>query len=307
MTQKKVLRFLAALVVILAAAYYWLFVSSPAPAASGFTIDLERLRQLASSMPGERPTEIRVEHVMDFVAPEMATISVGSPARTTMWGVAYQLVYPDGHTAILDTAMDEAQAKALGTVSNFDPAAYQRMITAMDRASWIAITHEHPDHIGGLASHPRATQLFAKSVKLTREQLDNRKPMLPVKLDEASIKGYQPLAYEQMFALAPGVALEKAPGHTPGSQLVFVVKSDGTEILFLGDVAWRMRNVELERGRPKLIELMVGEDRSAVLAELRAIHALASANQKLRIIAGHDQGNVEEMTSGGVLKTKFLE
>ena len=44
-----------------------------------------------------------------------------------MWGVAYQLNYPD-HTMIVDTAMSDAQAKSLGTVSGFYPEAYARMI-----------------------------------------------------------------------------------------------------------------------------------------------------------------------------------
>ena len=32
-------------------------------------------------------------------------------------------------------------------------------------------------------------------------------------------------------------------GYTPGSQMVYVKRADGREILFLGDVAWQMSNI----------------------------------------------------------------
>ena len=38
----------------------------------------------------------------------------------------------------------------------FDEAAYGRVIAAMGVAAKVAVTHEHPDHIGGVARFPRA-------------------------------------------------------------------------------------------------------------------------------------------------------
>jgi hypothetical protein len=99
----------AALAVIGAGAYYWLFLESPTPGEARFALDIKEVRRLADSMPGDRPVAIRFEHVMDFKAPAAATVTGDGWNQSTLWGVAYQLVYPD-HTVILDTAMSNDQA-----------------------------------------------------------------------------------------------------------------------------------------------------------------------------------------------------
>ena len=61
---------LAALAIIGAGAYYWEFLEAPEPdAAAPFDLDMTQVRRLADSLPGDHPTAIRFEHVMDFQAP----------------------------------------------------------------------------------------------------------------------------------------------------------------------------------------------------------------------------------------------
>ena len=88
----------------------------------------------------------------------------------------------------------------------------------MSTATQIVITHEHMDHIGGLTTHADLARVLPKA-KLTREQLSEPERSLPARFPERALDGYQPLVYEQYHAIAPGVVLIKAPGHTPGSQM----------------------------------------------------------------------------------------
>jgi glyoxylase-like metal-dependent hydrolase (beta-lactamase superfamily II) len=54
-----------------------------------------------------------------------------------------------------------------------------------------------------------------------------------------------------MLAIAPGVVLKKAQGHTPGSQMVFVALASGSELLFVGDVVWNFDAVTQLKYRRK--------------------------------------------------------
>lgn len=299
--QRKLWLALVAFAVIIGGAYYWLFLESP-PLEGKFEIDIKEVRRLATAVDGQRPREIRYEHVMDFKAPDAATVTGDSWKQSTLWGVAYQIVYPD-HTAILDTAMNGEQAKASGMVTGYYPEAYARLMQAMSKASLIFVTHEHPDHIGGLAAHPDLARLLATSVKVNKEQINN--PEYSAKFPDGAFANYKPFDYERYYALAPGIVLIKNPGHTLGSQMVFVRQADGAELLFLGDTAWIMRNVELVKGKPRFIANKIGERRNEVLPQLAAIRALAQAEPKLLIVPGHDGGTINELTKRGVLQEGF--
>jgi glyoxylase-like metal-dependent hydrolase (beta-lactamase superfamily II) len=175
----------------------------------------------------------------------------------------------------------------------------------MSGAQMILVTHEHADHIGGLAAHPDVARLFKTSVKITKEQANNPEHTKPAVFPEGTMTGYQPLVYDRYTTVAPGIVLIKGPGHTLGSQMVFVKKADGTEFLFLGDVAWIMRNVELVRGRPRYISNMLGEERNEVLPQLATVHALAEAEPKLVVVPGHDAATIANLAGRSVLKQGF--
>jgi glyoxylase-like metal-dependent hydrolase (beta-lactamase superfamily II) len=290
---------LAGLVVMAGAAYYWLLGQSPAPQGR-FDLDMGEVRRLAGSLPGWKPIDIRVEHVADFRAPAAAMVAGDGWHQETMQALSYQLVYPD-RTVILDTAMNAGQAKEMGSVSGFNQDAYDRMIKAMSSASLILVTHEHPDHIGGLAAHPELLRV----ARLTREQVNNPEHMLPARFADHAFSGYQALVYERYYAAAPGVVLIKAPGHSLGSQMIFVQRQDGAEVLFLGDVAWSMRNVVTVRERPRYIAHMLAEDRDAVLRQLATLHSLADAEPKIHLVPGHDGGPVADLLKRGIMREKF--
>jgi glyoxylase-like metal-dependent hydrolase (beta-lactamase superfamily II) len=288
--------------VIVAGAYYLLVMHSPSE-GSAYSVDIAKVRELANSIPGDKPAEVRYEHIMDFQFAE-AMVTAGDPWTWTPIPVySWQLVYPD-KTIIVDTAMNREIAKPEALVPMYSAAAYQRMQSAMDEASEIVLTHEHMDHIGGLAASKNLPALLPK-LKLTDEQLNNPSGMAPAELPAAVMKGYKPIHYESMMALAPGVVLIKSPGHTPGSQMVYVQRADGRELILMGDVSWHMRNIEVVRERPLFMTLIVHENRDQVMGEFKALHALQQAEPKLKLIPGHDGAVVKALSEEGLVTQGF--
>lgn len=216
---------------------------------------------------------------------------------------SYQLIFPD-RTAIIDTALDEASGKA-ADVASFDADAYGRMSAALEHAALIVVTHEHMDHLGGLATHKNLAKPLAVA-RLTKEQVDNPDGMAPVKFPPRALDGYVPLSYDRYEAVAPGVVLIKAPGHTPGSQMVYVQRADGAEHLFLGDVAWHRRNIDVQRERARLVtDFLIKEDRDAVMLQLAELKRLAEAEPKLAIMPGHDAVELDRFTRSRLLAPGF--
>ncbi|MFM9864384.1 MAG: MBL fold metallo-hydrolase [Micropepsaceae bacterium] len=285
------------LVALGAAAYYWLIVDASGPwGGNAYAIDLAEVRSLANSIRNDKPTEIRLERIAAFKMPFTAMVAGESWAEIDAPVYSYQVVYPGAAAVVIDAAIDGVQA-AKNKEPTFDAAAYARMQSAMTNASNIVITHEHLDHIGGITAAPNLSAILAQ-VRLTKEQVDHPEKMGGLKFPDGALSGYTPLTYDKYHVLSPGVVLIKAPGHTPGSQLVFVQLADGREYLFLGDVAWRYESVERVRTRARFVSWwFLGEDRDAVLHELAEFKRLSDAEPKLIIVPGHDIKHMEALAA----------
>lgn len=291
----------AVLLGILGGAYYWFFGDGDPPTGlTPFALDMNQLREMSDDIAGDLPTEVRVERIASFSFPAVAAVGGDGWNFDTMGAYSYQVILPTG-TIVIDSGLNAQQGAGLG--AKIDDDAYSRMELALAGASQIIVTHEHTDHLGGIMSYDDPAVLV-KALRLTPEQLaaaPNYGMTVPAEFAQAT-----PLAYDTAQAIAPGVVLWKAPGHTPGSQLVFVKLASGKELLFIGDIGWTLRNVETGKGRPRVLsQFMLNEDRNAVFAELETLKALHAAEPELNIVPGHDSHAIDALVDTGVLTREF--
>ena len=218
---------------------------------------------------------------------------------------AYQVVYPDGFVMI-DSAFDSDALHVMNPGVAFSSAGVGRDPARARRGE------EDRDHPRAPRPHRRHRALQGSRTSwsagscLNKEQLGNGPALSLAKFPDSLAKSVTPIEYERYYALAPGVVLIRAPGHTPGSQLVYVRLESGQELLFIGDVAWHMDQLQELWYRPRLVtDIFIGENRQQVLNEFRTLHDLAEREPAVLIVVSHDVDQRKDLIARGVLGDHF--
>lgn len=298
-----IVRILITLLLATAGATYWLFYDNRMPTEGSFPLDIAAIRAEAARIPGPKPNAIEVEFVSEERQPKIAMVAGTDWAKANLTRVSFRAVAPN-ETTIIDTAYDEATAKTFET-GGYDKAAWVRLVAALDGATRIVVTHEHSDHIGGIVKHPRLAAVLPKAL-LNPEQFAISPNIRPLVWPAGSRETYKPFAYEGIRAIAPGIVLIRARGHTPGAQMVYIQRADGQEYLFMGDVASMADNVRLQRIRSRLVtDWFTHEDRHAVMLQTQALGRLQREMPKLALVPGHDADALTEIVRAGLLRKGF--
>ena len=127
--------------------------------------------------------------------------------------------------------------------------------------------------MGGIAKSPYLEE-FSNRVLLSREQYDDQFWLQRSGFPESVHTKIHPTDYDHYKAIAPGVVLVKAPGHTPGSQMIYVQLANGAQYLLVGDVAWLMAQIEIPQTRPRITSRFLHEDAAQVWA--KSVHCIGS-------------------------------
>ncbi len=276
---------------------------TPAPL---WTADLNAVRYAAAVIPGRRPLRINVLKFAESRRTKNFSVKGAAADPSVQARTVFQVVYADGNVMI-DAGMDQQVHKFFGrgVEEPYDSEAASQVDRALRSARLIVITHEHGDHVAGVVHTPLASELAPKTI-LTKVQVQTllTNPQMPeIRLTEAMARRYFVIDYDKYFPAAPGMALIKAPGHTPGSQMVYVVLESGREYLFVGDAAWHMDGVRLIKGKDAP---WLTEDEHAVMDQLTWLNGLVRTEPGLVIVASHDadehKGLIQKGVLGGRLK-----
>ena len=293
------------LLALIIAGYYVLFMQSPSVDRSEFKIDIEGMRELTTepNQGASGPVALNSIVIGEGSFPSAAIVAGDSLfSKTTLVFVSYQLIYADGSELILDTAQDESLHNEFYEGEPFYSQRFDIMQTAMKRAKWIVATHEHVDHVGGIAQSPFFEEI-KDQVFLSEEQI-NGPTIEAARFPEGNLEKLNPLKYDGLHRIAPGVVLQKAPGHSLGSQLIYVRMQSGQEFLFIGDIAWGQKNITEQTGRPALVSwLFLNEDRNQVAHQLKALLEMQNQYPEIQLVVAHDSQNLKKLIQNGVGST----
>ena len=258
---------------------------------------LTTVRALAGAIPGELPTAVSYLNAYeDSGAVGNAVDGAGSTKGNSATGV-FQVRFKHGFIMI-DAAMDSS---AMHRSKSFKADNFAKIESALEKANLIVITHEHVDHVQPLVKSSIADEV-APHTMLTREQIETllTKPKVAfTSMDSSQVSHYLVVTYERALPIAPGVVLIKAPGHTPGTQMVYVKLASGKEMVFAGDIAWRLLGIDTQRQKPDSTSQRMSEDRPAIGKQLAWLKDAEA--QGITVIVSHDNNELQALAKKGAI------
>ena len=273
--------------------------------APAWSADIADLRRVASLVPGRRPLRINVVKFAESRRTKNFSVKGAPTIPSVQARTAFQVVYADS-TVMIDAGMSQQVHNFFGrgVVEPYDAEAGTQVERAVSAARLIVVTHEHGDHVAGVIHSPQAAALAPKTI-LTRTQVQTlmTSPQMPeIKLTPERASRFIVVDYDKYLPVAPGMAFVKASGHTPGSQMVFVVLESGREYLFIGDSTWHMDGVRQIIGKDAP---WITEDQNAVTDQLGWLNGLSRSDPNLVIVASHDDEQRTDLEQRGVLGRRF--
>lgn len=264
---------------------------------------LPRIRNAATSIPGNPPQSIAFTKVAESHRPYSAIIEDGSDETFISARAAFQIRYANS-TIMIDSGMDEEVHRyyGFGRDEPYFAEANQRLQQALLNASQIIITHEHGDHVAGILRSPFLNQLASKTL-MNEAQVNTliNSPQLPqIQLSREQADRFKVVEYGRILAVAPGIVLIKSPGHTPGHQMVYVKTANNREFLFIGDIGWSLDNITELKPRPEQTASRIGEDVEALMYQMSWIKQRMDENDWI-VVPSHDDKLLIQYTAQGVL------
>jgi glyoxylase-like metal-dependent hydrolase (beta-lactamase superfamily II) len=263
---------------------------------------LDQLRRNAASLPGELPIEVRLA-VLNPAPVPLSTFIEGAPDDSVTAGyTVFQIRYSD-HWIAVDAALDRSY---LPNSTSFSTGTYDSIQILLRDARLVLLTHEHHDHVAGLLSSPYFNQIKQHTL-LTPAQvatLRDRPNRARIRIDSATAAAFRTVDYELLKAVAPGVVILTAPGHTPGSQILYVALQNGEEMILAGDVAWHMDGVRTGRQKPVATSNTLREDRPAIAAQLAWLKS--AVDQGVPVLLSHDVVALNQLVARGIVAQGFV-
>jgi N-acyl homoserine lactone hydrolase len=190
------------------------------------------------------------------------------------------------------------------------PASKRPIITLLEEAGiaptsvrWVALTHAHWDHAGGLRDLPISrvflsqaewdqVQTFSGRVDrgaITRHFEIAAWRFTPFALDGGARDGFE--SSHDLFGDGSVVALP-LPGHTPGS-VGYLIQGKGHRWLYIGDASWTMEGITRPARKMLIASLTVDLDREKAAQTLGLLHAVQQSRPDITVVPSHDLSMLE--------------
>ena len=193
--------------------------------------------------------------------------------------------------------------RAITSYSLWQPAADKLRAAGYDPKSLRAIllTHSHWDHVSGLPDFPGVpVWVTPQEREFIRKSgpMDFCKLFSGIRYKEYRFEGGPYLGFPASHDVYSdgSIVVVPAPGHTPGSVIIFVTLDNGTRYAFVGDLVYQMEGITQREERSWLVRKM-GADQDTVgnRENLLRLIALKERFPELIIVPAHDMRAFAEM------------
>jgi glyoxylase-like metal-dependent hydrolase (beta-lactamase superfamily II) len=185
----------------------------------------------------------------------------------------------------LQTDLEQLQTAA----DQLDASGYDRK-----RLRYILLTHAHWDHVSGVPDFPGVPVLVTAAerrfideggwVTVTAQSIDRSL------LRDYAFAGGPYLGFDHSHELYGdgSMVIVPAPGHTPGSVVVFVTLPGGARYAFVGDLVWQREGILEREERPRVTSKTAGEDPVALRESLLRMSAIVTRYPQITLVPAHD-------------------
>jgi glyoxylase-like metal-dependent hydrolase (beta-lactamase superfamily II) len=181
---------------------------------------------------------------------------------------------------------------------------YRRDTPAIDRLAaagydlhalrGIVLTHAHWDHVSGVSDFPSLPVLVTPEERTfirdgggltvtARQTTDGR-------LVTYAFEGGPYLGFPRSHDVYGdgSIVIVPAPGHTPGSVVVFLSLPGGARYALVGDLVWQLEAITEREERAWIVEVISKSDRAGARANILHMAALQERFPDLVIVPAHD-------------------
>ena len=158
----------------------------------------------------------------------------------------------------------------------------------------IVLTHAHWDHVSGIPDFPDTPVWVTAEERRFIEQGGSLTAVMRsfggVRYKEFAFEGGAYLGFPKSHDVHGdgSVVIVPAPGHTPGSVIVFLALPSGKRYALVGDLVWQREGISEREERPWLQRSIADSDASGVRENLLRMAAIAARFPAISLLPAHD-------------------